>query len=64
MCILQVPFDMSKDWKQEEEAGYWDTEHCVSEDWKQEEETGYWDTEHCVSEDFVNDWKATEESGT
>ena len=47
MSIWQVPFDISKDWKQEEEAGYWDTEHCVSEDfdndWKATEESGYWD---------------------
>ena len=38
---------VSEDWKQEEETGYWDTEHCVSEDfvndWKATEESGYWD---------------------
>ena len=65
MSILQVPFDISKDWKQKEEAGYWDTEHCISEDWKQEEETGYGDTtdttEYDTTDtDICKDWKEDE----
>ena len=62
--------EMVKDWKDSEEAGYWETgsDDYMVEDWKASEDPGYWETgSHQpslqVPHNMFNDWVVSEETG-